>query len=128
MAGPEPRVHHGAMTATDVDEYVAALPGATAAVVAELRTRIRSLVPDGEECISYGIPTIDLDGKHVVHFAGFKNHVSVYPLVDTDPELEAALAPYRGGRGTAKFPLDQPLPYDLIEQMVRFLVARHRAR
>lgn len=55
-------------------------------------------------------------------------HVSIYPVTDPEPELEAVLAPYRGGRGTVRFPLDRPLPYDVIDPLVAFLLARHRGR
>ena len=114
--------------AADVEEYLRTLPEHTAAVVQELRARVRVLIPDGTERISYGVPTVDMDGRHVVHYAGFKHHVSIYPVTDTDPDLEASLAPYRGGRGTVKFPLDEPLPYELVDRLVTFLLARHRAR
>jgi uncharacterized protein YdhG (YjbR/CyaY superfamily) len=116
------------MTSSDVDEYFQTLPEQTATVLQELRTHLRNLVPDGEERISYGIPTLDVDGRHVVHFAGFKHHVGIYPVTDTDPELEASLAPYRSGRGTVRFSLDRPLPYEVIDPLVAFLVARHQAR
>ena len=114
------------MTSEEVDAYLLTLPEGTAAVFAELRAHVRGLVPDAVERISYGVPTLDVDGRHVVHLAGFKHHVSIYPVTDTDPDLEAALAPYRGGKGTAKFPVDRPLPYDVIDRVVAFLLARHR--
>jgi uncharacterized protein YdhG (YjbR/CyaY superfamily) len=116
------------MSTSDVDEYFRALPEVTAAVLQELRTHLHGLVPGGEERISYGIPTLDLDGWHVVHFGGFKHHVSIYPVVDVDPALERTLAPYRGGRGTVKFALDKPLPYEVIDPLVALLLDRHRAR
>ena len=116
------------VSSAEVDAYVQTLPEWTATVLTELRAHLHALLPEGEERISYGVPTIDLDGRHVVHFAGFKKHVSIYPVTDPDPALEAVLTPYRGGRGTVKFPLDQPLPYDVIDPLVAFLLARHRAR
>ena len=116
------------MTSDEVDAYLRQLPEDTAVVFRELRSHLRGLVPDGAERISYGVPTLDVDGRHVVHFAAFKHHVSIYPATDADPELEAVLAPYRGGKGTVRFPLDRPLPYDVIDRLVAFLVDRHRAR
>ncbi len=116
------------MSSADVDDYLRTLPDHTATVLQELRGHLLGLVPDSEERISYGIPTLDVDGRHVVHFAGFKHHVGIYPVTDTDPELEASLAPDRSGRGTVRFSLDRPLPYEVIDPLVAFLLARHQAR
>ena len=80
---------------------------------------MRRGAPGTEERISYGIPTFALDGRYLIYFAGWKQHVSVYPIPETDDVLERAIAPYRTGKGTLRFPLDQPIPYDLIERSCR---------
>ncbi len=74
-------------------------------------------MPDGEETISYQIPTVKLHGKYVVYFSGWKSHISVYPLPSGDEAFERDIAPYKAGKGTAKFPLNKPIPYDLIKRM-----------
>lgn len=110
-----------------VDDYVAALPPEAAAAVGEIRRRVRALVPDGVEVIRYDMPTVQLDGRSLLHYAGWKRHVSIYPTPEADPELAAELAPYSSGQGTTKFPLDRPVPYDLVDRMVRALLDQ-RAR
>ena len=114
--------------AEDVDAYVAALPEAARVAVAELRRRARRVVPDGEESISYGIPTVKLDGRAVVHFAGYARHVSLHPVLEwLDGDLAHDVAPYRSGRGTLKMPLREPVPFDLAERVMRALLARHQS-
>lgn len=105
-----------------VDEYIASFPDDVRAVLQEIRRTVHRAVPGAGETISYKIPTITLGGRHLVYFAGWKHHVSVYPLPSGDEEFEGRLAAYRSGPGTAKFPLGKPVPYDLIEQIVELLV------
>ena len=104
-----------------VDDYIDGFPPATQDVLRELRRRIGSLVPDGEESISYGVPTVKVAGRPVVYFAGFTKHVSIYPVTGTDEALEREIAAYRGGRGTIRFPLAKPVPYELVDRVVIFL-------
>ena len=96
-------------------------------VLETIRQTIRKVVPAADETISYQIPTFRLNGKNVVHFAGWKHHISLYPLPAVDEEYEQEVAPYRSGKGTAKFPLDKPIPYDIIERMVGLLVQERSA-
>ena len=91
-----------------------------------VRAVMREAAPATEERISYGIPTFALAGQYVVYFAGWKHHISVYPVPAVDAALEAELAPYVTGKGTLQFPLDQPIPLDLIRQVVEVLMARRR--
>ena len=114
--------------AEDVDAYVAALPEPAKVAVEELRRRARRVVPDGEESISYGIPTIKVDGRPVVYLAGYARHVSLHPVLDDlDEELARDIAPYRSGKGTLKMPLSEPVPFDLAERVMRALLARRQA-
>jgi uncharacterized protein YdhG (YjbR/CyaY superfamily) len=76
------------------------------------------------ETISYSIPTFTLEGKHLVYVGAWKNHVAVYPVPAGDAAFEAEIASYRAGRGTLRFPLRKPVPYDLIERLVGLLVAQ----
>jgi len=109
--------------ASTIDEYIAEFAPETQAVLTELRHFIRELAPDATETISYAIPTFDLNGKHLVHFAGYKHHIGFYPTPNGMEAFAEDLAPYKAGKGSAQFPLGQPLPKDLIRKIVEFRVA-----
>lgn len=106
-----------------VDAYVASFPEPVRAVLEQIRSTLHEAVPGAGEKISYEIPTLTVNGSAIVYFAGWKHHVSVYPLPEGDAAFAADLAPYRSGPGTAKFLLKKPIPYDLIGRIATFLVA-----
>ncbi len=112
--------------ATTIDEYIAEFPPEVQAKLTQMRQLIHSLVPEAVESISYAIPTFDLDGKHLVHFAAFKNHIGFYPTPNGMEEFAEELSAFKSGKGSAQFPLDDPLPTDLITQIVEFRVANLR--
>jgi uncharacterized protein YdhG (YjbR/CyaY superfamily) len=104
---------------TDVDNYIASFPADVQSVLQQIRRTIRAAVPGTQEKISYDIPTMTRDGKRYVHFAGWAKHVSLYPVPEPEETeagsaLAAELEPYLAGKGTLKFPLNKPIPYDLI--------------
>ncbi len=105
-------------TANSIEEYIAQFPPETQNVLEELRALIKASAPDATETISYAIPTFDLNGKHLVHFAGWKQHIGLYPVPSRVESLEKALKPYKSGQGSARFPLGKPLPTDLIRRIV----------
>lgn len=107
-----------------VDEYVATLPETARLAMARLRELAREVMPDSVEAISYQIPTIKRHGHNVVHFAAWAQHFSVYPIPEADPEFTAAIAPYVAGRGTLRFSYADPLPVDLISELMTRLSAR----
>ena len=107
---------------SSVNQYVASFTGDAKAALTEIRRVIRAVVPDGQETISYQIPTVRVGGKALVHFAGWKEHVSLYPVPDGDEAFLRAIEPYRSGKGTLKFPLNRPIPLDLIKQVVHRLL------
>ncbi|MFI6681779.1 iron chaperone [Kribbella sp. NPDC050470] len=107
----------------NVDEYIASFPRDVQEVLEEVRRTIRSVVPDAGEKISYQMPTVTVDGKALMYFGGWKGHVSVYPIPPVDDELAARIAPYRSGKGTLKFPLKEPIPYDVIARLTEAFVA-----
>ena len=106
--------------ATTIDEYIAEFPPETQRVLGEMRALIRELAPEATETISYAIPTFDLGGKHLVHFAGYEKHVGLYPAPSGMEAFKEDLKPYKTGKGSVQFPLDQPLPVDLIRRIVEF--------
>ncbi len=112
------------MADATIDDYIASFPEEVQTILGEVRRTIREAAPDAVESISYQIPTYKLNGKPLIYFAGWKHHISIYPLPSGDDSFEAELDQYRSGKGTAKFPLDQPIPYDLIRKMVELHVAR----
>jgi uncharacterized protein YdhG (YjbR/CyaY superfamily) len=112
------------MTSASVDDYVRALPAEVQPVLEEIRRVIRASVPTSEETIKYAMPTFVLDGRSLVHVAAWKRHIGLYPLPVTAP---AEIAPYDTGRGTARFPLDQPVPYELIARLAARLAEERAA-
>jgi len=107
--------------ATTIDEYIAEYPSATQTLLYGLRDRIRVIVPDAEEKISYGVPTFTLAGN-LVHFAAYQNHIGFYPGASGIKNFTQELAGYQTSKGTVQFPLNQILPFELIEKIVRFRV------
>jgi uncharacterized protein YdhG (YjbR/CyaY superfamily) len=109
-------------TAATVDDYIAGFPPETRAVLEEIRALIRAEAPDADETISYAIPTFDLHGRHLCHFAAFKDHLSFFPTGSGADAFAGELKAYKGGRGTVQLPYGQPLPADLIRRMVAYRV------
>ena len=107
-------------TAGSIDEYIAEFPPETQKVLAEMRQLIHATAPGATETISYAIPTFDLNGKHLVHFAGFQHHIGFYPIPSGMQAFKEELSSYKQGKGSVQFPLDQPLPRDLIRRIVEF--------
>jgi uncharacterized protein YdhG (YjbR/CyaY superfamily) len=112
-------------TGNSIDEYIAQFPPETQAVLNEVRALIASTAPEATETISYAIPTFDLNGKHLVHFAGFKKHVGFYPVPSGMDAFKDELAAYKQGKGSVQFPLSEPMPLDLIRRIVEFRVAEN---
>ncbi|HEY4840874.1 MAG TPA: DUF1801 domain-containing protein [Terriglobales bacterium] len=102
----------------NINEYIAPFPSEVRAILEKIRSTIWKAAPDAEETISYKMPTFTLSGA-LVHFAAFKKHIGFYPPVRGDAKLEKAAAAYAGEKGNLRFPLDQPIPYDLIERLVK---------
>jgi uncharacterized protein YdhG (YjbR/CyaY superfamily) len=113
---------------TTIDAYIAAFPSDVQAMLEQIRMAIRETVPDAQETISYGVPTFKLNGHYLVYFAGYKKHISLYPAPMGVTEFQEAVSVYGAGKGTMKFPLDQPIPFDLIRRIVRFRVQEHAER
>lgn len=107
--------------AETIDEYIASFPKDIQKKLKEIRTAIRKAAPDAEEKISYAIPTFAQHGN-LVHFAAFKKHIGFYPSPRGIEAFKEELSKYEGGKGTVQFPLDEPLPLDLITKIVTFRV------
>ena len=105
---------------SSVDEYMASLPEDTRKVLKKVRAVIKASAPGARQISSYQIGAFELNGKNLVHFAGWKNHVSMYPIPSGSAAFNRQVAQYADGKGTVKFPLDKPLPLKLISQVVKY--------
>ncbi|HEY5433152.1 MAG TPA: DUF1801 domain-containing protein [Coriobacteriia bacterium] len=112
-------------TAGSIDEYIAEFPPETQKVLKELRALIRMAAPDATETISYAMPTFDLNGKHLVHFAGFAHHVGLYPMPSGIEAFKDELEPYRNAKGSVQLPLGKLMPWDLIRRIVEYRVGEN---
>ncbi len=104
----------------DIDQCIESLPSETREILKKIRSLGKKVVPEATEAVSYGMPTLKLDGKNFFHFCGFKSHIGVYPAIDEEDSKIPELKQYRTGKGTFQFPLDKPIPYDLIEKMIKY--------
>src|SRR5712692_9077722 len=105
---------------TTIDEYISTFPANIQAILEKVRQSIQKAVPEATETISYGIPTFNLNGKHLVFFAGWKHHISLYPIPAGDGAFQQEISHYKRAKGTIHFPFDKTIPYDLVEKIVRF--------
>jgi uncharacterized protein YdhG (YjbR/CyaY superfamily) len=107
---------------SSIDEYIASFPDEVQKILEELRATIKATAPNTKEKISYQIPTFELNGRNLIHFAAWKKHIGMYPIPAGSEAFEKELAQYTDGKGTLKFPLDKPLPLKLIREIVQFRV------
>jgi uncharacterized protein YdhG (YjbR/CyaY superfamily) len=113
---------------TTVADYLAGTPPAARRALKQLRTAIKVAAPGITERISYRIPAFELDGRYVLYIAAFKQYVSVYPVTSGMlARYGKAIAPYRAGKGTLRFPLDAPIPVDLVAKLAKVRVRELRA-
>lgn len=114
------------MTASNIDEYIAAFPADVQAILQKVRATIREVAPQATEKISYRMPAFMQDGV-LAYFGGFKHHIGFYPPVRGDEKLVREASAYAGEKGNLRFPLDQPVPYDLIRRIVEARLAKKNA-
>ena len=104
-----------------IDEYIAGFSADIQEILQKIRKTIKDAAPDAQEAISYQMPTFKFHGN-LVHFAAFKNHIGFYPVPSGIEKFKAELSVYKQGKGSVQFPLDQPIPYDLISRVVKYRV------
>ena len=107
-----------------IDEYIATFPAETQKILQALRATIKAAAPDADEKISYQMPTFALKGN-LVHFAAHKNHIGFYPTPSGIEAFKQELSLYEGAKGSIRFPIEQPLPLELISEIVKFRVAEN---
>jgi len=110
-----------------IDAYIAGFPNNIQKMLEQIRATIKQAAPEAEETIKYGIPTFTLNGN-LVHFAAFKNHIGFYPTPTGIDSFKKELSVYKGAKGSVQFPLDKPLPLELIAQIVKFRVQKNSER
>ena len=110
-----------------IDEYIASFPPDIQELLQQVRRRIKQAAPEAEETIKYQMPTFTLKGN-LVHFAAFKNHIGFYPAPTGIEAFQDRLAAYHGAKGSVRFPLDQPIPFDLITDIVKFRAQENLAK
>jgi uncharacterized protein YdhG (YjbR/CyaY superfamily) len=113
--------------AKTIDEYIAGFPREVQERLQRIRAVIRAAAPEAEEAIKYQIPTFVLH-ENLVHFAAFPKHIGFYPTPSGIAAFSGELAGYQTAKGSVQFPLDAPVPFDLIQRMVEFRVKEGRAR
>jgi uncharacterized protein YdhG (YjbR/CyaY superfamily) len=114
-------------SADRVDAYISTFPPDVQAVLRKIRGVLRRAVPEAEEIISYRMPALRLNGI-VLYYAAFKNHIGIYPPIHGSASLERALARYSGEKGNLRLPLDEPIPYRLIERIAKLRAKQNLAK
>jgi uncharacterized protein YdhG (YjbR/CyaY superfamily) len=103
-----------------IDEYIKAFPKDVQGILEKMRQTIQETAPGAVEAISYQMPTFKLNGKNLVHFAAWENHIGFYPTPSGTEAFNKELSYYKGGKGSVKFPIENPIPYDLVKKIVVF--------
>jgi uncharacterized protein YdhG (YjbR/CyaY superfamily) len=111
----------------NINEYIAGFPHEVREILEKIRMTIRKAAPDAEETIKYRMPTFTLKGN-LVHFAAFKKHIGFYPAPTGIERFKNGLSAYEGAKGSVRFPLDKPIPFDLISRIVKFRVRENLDR
>jgi len=111
-----------------IDEYIAACPEESRAYLRQIRKLTHALAPDAKEKISYQIACFELNSRNLIHFAGWKKHVSLYPIPAGSEAFVRQIEPYANDRCTLKFPLDEPLPLKLIERVVKLHIKENKKK
>lgn len=112
----------------NIDSYIVGFPDGVQQILQQVRAAIKAAAPAAAEAISYGIPTFKLNDKNLVHFAAFKNHIGFYATPTGHGAFAEELSKYKQGKGSVQFPLDQPMPLDLITRIVQFRVQENLAK
>ncbi len=114
--------------AKNFDEYILAFPEDVQERLTKVRETIKQKAPEAVESISYGMPAFKMNGKPLVYFAGYKNHIGFYATPTGHEEFKKELAKYKQGKGSVQFPLNEPVPYDLIGRITQFRVEENKEK
>ena len=103
-----------------IDEYIESFPKNVQSVLEKLRATVQEAAPEAVQSISYDMPTFKLNGKRLVYFSAWKNHIGFYSIPKGNETFRKELSPYEGEKGSLRFPLEKPIPYDLVKKIVTF--------
>jgi uncharacterized protein YdhG (YjbR/CyaY superfamily) len=106
----------------DINDYIASFPPATQELLEQMRSTIQKAAPDAVEAISYAMPTFKLNGTNLVHFAGYEKHIGFYATPTGHEAFKDELSKYKQGKGSVQFPINEPLPLELVARIVKFRV------
>lgn len=112
----------------EIENYIKQFPESTQEKLRQIYHEIKIVAVDAEESISYGMPAFKLNKKPLVYFAGYKNHIGFYATPTGHEAFIKELSKYKQGKGSVQFPLDEPLPLDLIRKMVEFRVKENKSK
>lgn len=115
-------------TYNDIDEYINSFPEEVQEVLKKIRLTIKQAAPDAEESINYNMPAFKTYGKPLVYFAAFENHIGFYATPSGHQEFTKDLSQYKQGKGSVQFPLDKPIPFDLISKITLFRVKENELK
>jgi uncharacterized protein YdhG (YjbR/CyaY superfamily) len=115
------------ITMDEIDNYISNFPEAVQPLLHQIKTIIKEEAPDAEEAMAYGMPAYKTNKKPLVYFAAFKSHIGLYATPSGHEAFQKELAGYKQGRGSVQFPLDKPIPFDLIRRIVAFRVDENKS-
>lgn len=125
LDGESRSIDNDVVSAEEITAYLDVLDGPKRATLSKLRETILSVIPEADQGLSYQVPAFRLEGKVVAGFAAFKNHLSYLPFSGSVfPELEEELISYRKSKGALRFPIDEPLPRELVEKLIRVRISQ----
>ena len=113
------------MKYTSINEYILTLPENAQNAMGEIIATIKAKVPNAEEHISYNMPAFKVNGEYFVHFSAWKNHIGMYPIPAGNEAFQKQIEPYRSAKSSLNFPLDKPMPINLIEKVIKFRIAEN---
>lgn len=111
-----------------IDEYIKTFPKDVRNILEQIRSTIKRTAPQAEEAIAYQMPTFKFNGKNLVHFAAFKKHIGFYPAPSGISAFEKELSAYKSAKGSVQFPINESVPFKLIEKIVKFRVKENLQR
>ena len=111
----------------EVDKYISSFPGETQKILNKIRKIIRKEAPDAIESVTYKMPAYKTNGRPLIYFAGFSKHIGLYATPSAHTSFSDELSEYKHGKGSVQFPIDQPIPYDLIRSIVKFKVIENES-
>ena len=109
-----------------IDEYIGTFPKNIQDRLEKLRRTIREAAPEAVETISYGMPAFNLNNRYLVYFAAWKNHIGLYPMPSGIEAFQKELSPYEAAKGSVRFPMDKPFPFELVKRIVKYRVKENR--